>query len=40
MAWIRVWISAFLSIRSERARSTFRIFPRMGKMAMVWGFRA
>ena len=33
MAEMSAWISAFLSILSMRARSTFRILPRMGKMA-------
>src|ERR1700759_606268 len=40
MAEISAWISAFLSILSMRARSTFRILPRMGRMACVCGLRA
>jgi hypothetical protein len=40
MAEMRAWISVFFSILSMRARSTLRIFPRMGRMAWVWGLRA
>ena len=40
MAWISAWISSFFSMRSTRARSTLRIFPRIGRMACVRGSRA
>ena len=38
MAVISAWISSFLSIRSMRARSTLRIFPRIGRIA--WNSRS
>ena len=40
MAEMSAWISVFFSILSIRARSTFRILPRMGRMAWVRGLRA
>ena len=40
IAVISVWISVFFNILSRRARSTFKIFPRIGKIACVRGSRA
>ena len=40
MAEMSAWISMFFSILSMRARSTLRIFPRIGKIAIVRGSRA
>ena len=37
IAVMSAWISSFLSMRSRRARSTLRIFPRIGRMA--WNSR-
>ena len=40
MAEMRAWTSMFFSILSSRARSTFRILPRIGRIAWVRGSRA
>ena len=40
MAEISDCTSVFLSILSRRARSTLRILPRIGRIAMVAGLRA